>query len=45
MAETTLTVSSEALQRLLAAANGDAALLYLYLASDIRWRKRRRRFA
>ena len=34
MAETTLTVSSEALQRLLAAANGDAALLYLYLASD-----------
>ena len=34
MAENALTVSSEALQRLLAAANGDAALLYLYLAAD-----------
>ena len=33
MAEADLIISGEALQRLLAAANGDAALLYLYLSA------------
>ncbi|MFR6376882.1 MAG: hypothetical protein ACLU3I_12545 [Acutalibacteraceae bacterium] len=40
-----LLIPADAAQRLLAAANGDAALLYLYLLRTARFRARRRRCA